>query len=180
MQTKARSTALWRGYVATFEIVDQTLRVRDVQIQEWDGTGKDYKTKWVSILAKAFPAGTARTLDWFTGFLILPDGKLQEYVHMGYASTYERYRLLFVRAGRVTADRVFTADEYREYKVKQFEAFTHTERFREMRAKLRKGQSNLSADHFLYIFDATFPVDTLIDYKDFRPNQGSLTTNRPE
>lgn len=170
-KTEGTNSSLWRGYIATFEIVDRQFKVRDVTIEVYDEKAT-YGRRLVSKMDHAFPKGTSKALTWFTGFLILPQGKQVSYVHMGYASTYERYRLLFVKAGQVTADRIFTHDEYQEYKVKQFEAFTHTERYRQMQKSIsaQGGDVGFNSEHFLYIIDTDFPVETLIDYKDFRPN----------
>jgi hypothetical protein len=39
--------------------------------------------------------------SWFSGELIVPQGKLVEHVHMGFASRYERYLVINVEEGRV-------------------------------------------------------------------------------
>ncbi|MES2694469.1 MAG: hypothetical protein V4773_13420 [Verrucomicrobiota bacterium] len=169
-RSSVTSSALWRGYVATFEIHEGQLRVRDVKILKWDGK---QDTELVSVLEQAFPKDTSRELSWFTGFLILPQGELVNYVHMGYASTFERYRLLFIKDGRVTANRVFTHEEYKEYKVRQFEAYTHSERYKKLHESASKTSRGPSVDSFLYIFDTDFPTEMLVDYKDFKPNSAA-------
>jgi hypothetical protein len=44
--------------------------------------------------------------NWFSGDLRLPEGKLLQYVHMGYGSVYERELTLSVESGRVTKESV--------------------------------------------------------------------------
>lgn len=172
-----QSSALWRGYVAHFEINKGMLFVKDVRVQQWEK--KNDNPTWISVIDEVFPAKVDRNLSWFTGFLILPRGKMTEYVHMGYASSYEAYRLILVRIGRVMADRVFSEQEYKEYKVLQFAAYAETERFKKEKAALETTERQpyaINADRFLFIFDASFPMDVLIDYKDFRPNKSPEPT----
>ena len=94
------STALWRGYVAYFEIIEDQLFVTDIKIQVPDKKSKDdYDTKWLSVFKQVFPNKEKVKINWYTGILILPYGKIVEYVHMGYASTYSKYWLLEIDKG---------------------------------------------------------------------------------
>ena len=86
------STANWRGYVASWTVKDDRLLLTDVQIQQAKKTVKkdDFETEWVSVMAKMFPDQKEVVADWFRGNIIVPNGKQVHYVHMGYASTYEK------------------------------------------------------------------------------------------
>lgn len=42
--------------------------------------------------------------NWFSGTLKMPDGKMLQYVHMGYGSVYEREIMLAVESGKVVAE----------------------------------------------------------------------------
>ena len=42
--------------------------------------------------------------DWFSGTLRMPEGKLLQYVHIGYGSVYEREITLEVRSGKIIAE----------------------------------------------------------------------------
>jgi hypothetical protein len=44
--------------------------------------------------------------SWYSGELRVPEGKLLQYVHMGYGSVYERERFIQVKAGVVVSERV--------------------------------------------------------------------------
>ena len=88
-----RSTANRRGYIATWEIDNGVLYLRD--IKAWiDGSevGMD----------KVFPEQVGRIeAKWFTGQLQVPQGKLLQYIHGGYASVYEQNLIITVEAGKV-------------------------------------------------------------------------------
>ncbi len=127
----SRSTGLWRGYIATFEIIDSTLYLKDVEIS-LPGN------KWKSVLAEVFPNSERVKIDWLTGLLVLPHGELVEYVHMGYASTYENYILLEIREGQFKRAKRFAYKQYEEFKQRQFEEFKKTEEYKIQAERLIK------------------------------------------
>lgn len=88
------STALWRGYVGTWEIVHDRLYLI--------GINGRLKTGQTATLASIFPGFPERVFaHWYSGTIRVPEGKLLEYIHMGYASLYERDRYFEVEKGLV-------------------------------------------------------------------------------
>lgn len=152
------STALWRGYVATFEIKDNQLYVKDVQIEYYDTTGKkghDYK--WKSVISEVFPDQNSRKIDWLTGLLVIPHGKLVNYVHMGYGSTYQKYILLEIDKGNLKQEKRYDYKAYEKFKERQFAAFKQTEEYKKIKADLKK--ENESSDEFVDSFLKNFVVE---------------------
>ena len=93
------STALWRGYVGTWEIVANRLYLIDLNAVL--ASGED------ASLESVFPGFKDRVFaHWFTGTLRIPQGKRLEYVHMGYSSIYERDLLLTIEQGVVVGQEV--------------------------------------------------------------------------
>ena len=88
-------TANWRGYVGTWEIIEAegAERLYLVGIE----AHKDYET--ILTLPDLFPGFDKVFAHWFTGELRCPQGSLVEYVHMGYASTYEYELFLEFKQG---------------------------------------------------------------------------------
>lgn len=133
------STALWRGYIATFEIKNNSLVVKDIEIQvskeQPDG---DYQYSWKSVLDEVFPNEEECKVDWFSGILILPYGKMKNYVHMGYGSTYSKYILLEILEGTLTEDRKYNNKEFIAFKNRQFEAYKQTDEYQQTLAELLK------------------------------------------
>ena len=78
------SSACWRRYRATWEIIDDRLYLMHVD-GHFERLG-------------ALPLHA----DWFTGVLVVPSGKRLHYVHMGFESVYERELQFTVEHGRVT------------------------------------------------------------------------------
>jgi hypothetical protein len=92
-------TALWRGYVGTWEIVGDRLYLVGLT-----GTLKDGAE---ATLESVFPGYPDRVFaHWYSGTLRIPEGKQLEYVHMGYASTYERDCFLMIEKGVVFGSHV--------------------------------------------------------------------------
>jgi hypothetical protein len=86
-------TSCWRGYIATWEILNDYLYLIDIKFNTPNGDiGMDY----------AFPDNPDKVLaDWYTGELRIPLGDLLEYIHGGYDSTYDSDWTIKVEKGKV-------------------------------------------------------------------------------
>jgi hypothetical protein len=92
-------TALWRGYVGTWEIRDARLFLVGIEAEYPDGSSVS--------LAKLFQGEAERIFArWFTGTLRCPRGGELEYVHMGYGSVYEEDLLLQIEQGNLVGQEV--------------------------------------------------------------------------
>lgn len=152
------STALWRGYIATFEIKQGQLFVKDIKVEVRDTSGEvKFATKWISVLKEVFAGEEAVKVDWLTGLLVIPHGKLVQYIHMGYASTYEKYIILELDKGNLTKEKKLKYKQYVAFKDKQFLAFKETEEYKKMVAQLK--EENYSDEHI-----ASFLRDYVLSY----------------
>lgn len=89
-------TALWRGYVGDWEIIDSRLYLVGLRGSLEDGSE--------ATLATVFPEFPRRVFaHWYSGTLRIPQGRRLEYVHMGYSSKYERDLILEIKKGVVVA-----------------------------------------------------------------------------
>ncbi len=88
----ATCTALWRGYVGTWEITSDRLYLVGL-----DGR---LKSGQIANLGTIFPGFPDRVFaHWFSGVLRIPMGQLMRYVHGGYGSVYERDQFITVKKG---------------------------------------------------------------------------------
>jgi len=160
---KGGSSALWRKYIATFKIKDNYLYLEDIATQftkitkitkeesKKNKTIKNFKFKSIkkSIKEEIFKKQIIK-IDWFTGILVLPYGKMINYVHMGYGSTYENYILLEVQKGKITKKKDLTAKEYQLFKEVQFSEFKKTNEYKKIVSELKnQGSSQEFIDNFL-------------------------------
>jgi hypothetical protein len=121
------STGLWRGYIATFTVKEHGLYLTNIEI-----LNEKAKSAWdmVSVMDKVFPNQKDVLADWFTGNMIIPDGKLVKYLHMGYASIYEKYLILRVEHGVVVRQAKLDTRAFLQFRDEQFLKFKQTEQYR--------------------------------------------------
>jgi len=140
------TSANWRGYLATWEIKDGRLFLKDVTIGVSDSKNRrDYVRK--SITQELYPGATEVFADWYTGALIVPDGKMTRYVHMGYGSSFDHYQVFRVRAGKVVEHLSMTGAEFEAYKEAKFAAFRKTDAYKKAYADFRKEAPDFSRAH---------------------------------
>lgn len=145
------STALWRGYVAKFEIIQNQLYVKDIEIEIWNKKSDD--TEWKSVIDEVFPKTEDRKIDWFNGILTLPYGELINYIHMGYGSTYENYIIIEIEKGKYIKSKDLNFKEYENLKERQFEAYKNSKEYIERKKELKKdGWKQKDIDGFLRSF----------------------------
>lgn len=150
------STALWRGYVGHFEIIENELFLTDMKrpVSYTDDDG-NFNEKWVSIYRMYFPRQEKVKIDWFSGILILPHGKMVQYVHQGYASTYSKYWLLEIESGIFNEARKYNNKEFLKFKKRQFEFFEKTEEYKKLYAELKENDE-YNDDEFIKSFISDF------------------------
>lgn len=134
------SSANWRGYVATWEVKSDRLLLVDIEMQFPAGNSKNKSSEFEyhSVLSKVFPEKKEVFADWFTGHIIVPDGDLVRYTHMGYASTYEKYLVLRVEHGIVTKSANMPLKEFSQFRERQFAAYKKTEDYKKALAEISK------------------------------------------
>jgi hypothetical protein len=139
-KSEVGSTGLWRGYVASWEVKDGHLLLVDVGIlKSVSQPGqKGFSTEISSVMSEMFPNEKTVPARWFSGHIIIPDGKLVKYVHMGYASIYERYIVLRIEKGAVSRQWTTDAEEFIKFRNAQFASFKKTEEYREALADAAK------------------------------------------
>lgn len=125
------STGLWRGYIAFFEFKNNKLVVQNIYKQNYITNEKgEYKEELISIYNDIFGSVKDFECNFYDGVLICPFGKIIDYVHMGYSSTYENYRLIEIQKGSFIKDVKMNANEFMELKIKHFEKFKQTEEYK--------------------------------------------------
>ena len=96
---KRTTTALWRRYVGTWEIIDERLYLVGLRGKLMDGTKISVSTFFPDYPERVFA-------HWFSEKIRIPLGKCIKYVHMGYGSNYEKDWFLTVNKGVITKNEV--------------------------------------------------------------------------
>ncbi len=104
------TTALWRGYVATFEIWGNQLYLRGIEIM-------DSQDEWKSALNDIFPDQKSIKINWFTGILVLPSGEeIAPAKSYGSDPTYENYILLEIDHGILKKEKTINYKDFEKFK----------------------------------------------------------------
>ncbi|GAB3727003.1 hypothetical protein GCM10028862_02980 [Luteimonas pelagia] len=149
------SSANWRGYIASWEVKDEQLRLTDVTIRLHGADRGDYIKK--SILGELYPSASNGVIaDWYSGALIVPQGEITGYVHMGYGSSYESYQVLRIESGRVVEHVILSDDEFVQYKDKKFNEFSATEEFKVQFEELRNDADGMTEEEVLDFMKSFF------------------------
>lgn len=133
------SSALWRGYIASWELEGGKLFLRKISVPRYGRSGDEKKPS--DALRKVFPGEGEVVADWYSGALIIPDGKLVQYVHMGYGSTYERYIVSLIRNGEEKRRLRLSEQEFRQFRDSQFLKFKAGSAYQAMFDQLKSRQS---------------------------------------
>ena len=130
---KSNCTALWRGYIGTWEVLNDRLYLVDLEGILKDGSAASLETFFPHYPDRVFA-------HWYSGTIRVPKGKQLEYVHSGYASIFERDLLLDVLQGVVLSARVrhngtaTSGNELEGYGVAAMTTFTRNPKDKEEKA----------------------------------------------
>jgi ABC-type ATPase with predicted acetyltransferase domain len=89
-------------------------------------------------------------VDWFNGLLVLPQGNLVNYVHMGYESLFEYYKLIEVENGNYIKEFDLNFEQYNKYRNAQYEMYRKTKDYEIIFNELNDGtMSDELLDYFI-------------------------------
>ncbi|WP_445454389.1 hypothetical protein [Flavobacterium sp. 25HG05S-40] len=133
------SSANWRGYIAYFKFKDGKLVVENIYkecFQERKEESDAYSL--VSIYKDVFGTIQNFPCDFYNGLLICPYGKQLHYVHMGYGSVYEYYRLFEIKSGIQIKSKDLLGDEFYKFKQDYFIYFKTTDEYKQKAEEYRQ------------------------------------------
>ncbi|MCK7591234.1 hypothetical protein M0G43_11665 [Subsaxibacter sp. CAU 1640] len=118
------SSALHRGYVATFKLKNKKLYLVDIEIysRKMD-SDKRMETEMVSVFKKVFPDEDEILIDLYSGILI---------VYLNQEEPYDRTSTLLIEFenGIEKERRIYGYEEYVEFMDTQFELYKMTEKYK--------------------------------------------------
>ena len=97
-----QSSACWRGYFGTWELRDKNLFIIALKSTLVD---RDNVDDWLD-LSYLFPCKNEVFADWFSGEIRIPQGKMIQYVHLGYKSIFEKDLILNFKKGVLIDEKV--------------------------------------------------------------------------
>jgi hypothetical protein len=132
------SSDLWRGYRTTFEIQDNRLIIREIQVRERIKR-KNLKdtTVWTSVIDTIFRTPADRVFTWYSGYLIVQIGRIVKRVHMENSPRYENYLVIGVDKGIVFYERRLNTKQFSAFMDDQYKGFKKTEEYKQLKKKLK-------------------------------------------
>ena len=94
----SKSTALVRGYIGTWEIKNNQLYL--ISLLGFVENNKKVDLNYL------FPNKTEVFADWFSGDIRIPEGELLNKINLGYASVFEKDRILTIKEGILISETV--------------------------------------------------------------------------
>jgi hypothetical protein len=142
-------SALWRGYVATFEIVDGSLVLKDI-VADACNTPKP-------VLEKVVPDRKRLVIDWYTGILISMHGRNDADPYgLKWLESAEKYSLFEIDAGRLGGVKHLDNSGFHNFRRRQFAAYKETAEYKQELKKLtendRMSVSNADANMITWLF----------------------------
>ena len=155
---RPRSTALWRGYVATYEVKDRQLYLKDMEIPEYTIEDGNRQIRWESVMDKVFPDKKPLKIDWASGLLVLEPPR---------GETRREIILLEIDKGDIKKEKQFAdSEEYKTFKAKQFQAFKKTkpDEYKKAVEETKKfGRSGNRVDDSIETFITRYSTKILVD-----------------
>ena len=123
-KTNIISSALHRGYIATFTLKNKKLYLIDIKINSRRKTSdKRWKTEMVSVFKDVFPNENEVLIDLYSGILI---------VHLNLEESFEKRNRLLIEFenGIEQEKRTYGTEKYEEFMDAQFELYKKTEKYK--------------------------------------------------
>jgi len=117
------STSLRRGYIGTYEIKNNELFLKDIGLHV--DSREDGKPVLKSALPEFIAGKSALKIDWFSGFLIIPDGETKRTYWSCVTSNitggvvtshYENYIIIEIKNGNFVKETRMNCLEYRRFR----------------------------------------------------------------
>lgn len=96
------NTGCWRGYIATWELENDSLFLIQIKSPNPEGVEADLS----KLFHSEYKDGRLYA-QWYTGTLAIQKGKLLHYVHSGFESIFEYEEIIKINAGRQAESKEF-------------------------------------------------------------------------
>jgi hypothetical protein len=166
-KTNITSSALHRGYIATFTLIDKKLYLIDIKIKVKKDSDKGWKTEMESVFNKVFPDKDNFFVDSYSGILI---------VYLNLEESYQNRNKLLIEFlnGAEQERRVYNNEKYKSFMNDQFELYKKTEKYKREYLELIKDEEN-DDEYFENKQEKKRFIENLI--REFTPNFTSKFTD---
>ncbi|MCM2555947.1 hypothetical protein NAL32_16295 [Chryseobacterium sp. Ch-15] len=118
------STGNYRGYIATFKIEHQLLKLIDIKIPNIESENREN----ISVYKQLF--GNKDIILNYSGILIIPTEEFLDSANFGYSYLYSKYKLITINNSEVIKEKNVSKDEYLKFKINQFTEYKNTNQYK--------------------------------------------------
>lgn len=118
------STGNYRGYIATFKIENNVLKLFDIKIQNIESEKRGY----ISVYKELF--GDKQISLNYYGILIIPIGDFLDSANFGYSYLFSEYKLITIKDDKVEKSKDLNKDDYLKFKLIQFIEYKKTDDYK--------------------------------------------------
>lgn len=126
------STALHRGYIATFEFRDWQMLLKDVMVDSMIESPSLMDFAGINKIDYVLGPLKKLKIEWFSGLVVLPTGTVFKNIECEYSDCqwYTEYTLFRVVNGDVILQRALTCKQYKQCVDKHYEAYQQTPEYK--------------------------------------------------
>lgn len=114
-------SACWRGYVATFEISENEICLKELYIRDIEEKER--------VLNGLFKGSRNYKLDWLNTLIVLPKNKIDDKNDHQKLNIYESYEILEIQQGNLIHSKIFNHEEYVDFKYKHYLTFINSDEY---------------------------------------------------
>ena len=139
-------TACWRGYIATYEIIDFELFLSDVNLIHTEvGNEKDI------FLDGLFEDRNNLKLKWLNCLIILYKNKIKGSFKYPELNIYNEYEIQEIKSGNLNDFKILNFEEYQKFKEEQYEYFIISEDYAIAKNKFIESNLKYNEDEKKYL-----------------------------
>ena len=124
-------SALYRGYIATFEIIQNELWVVDIEKYDSEITHNRGTPTYVSFAHECFDGKDRMKVDWFSGLLFLPQRKYFSNL-FEYLQPYRNFKVMVIQNGYFMGQFKMSYRKFNKYAERNMERHKEKEESKKM------------------------------------------------
>ncbi|MFN8284193.1 MAG: hypothetical protein U0U67_13320 [Chitinophagales bacterium] len=134
-------SALWRGYIASFELIDNELFVKDIRAPKGISDEGIYYESYLNVI---FPE--SKKMDWYSGLI-----RIDEYrFNVDDEDKNAVFEFLVIEHGNLVDQLKFTFDQFDEFKKEQFIKFKQTDEYKRVFNKWKLREPKMKDEKIEY------------------------------
>jgi hypothetical protein len=126
----SNSTALRRGYIATYEIKNNLIFLVDIEIEIENNSNRS-ADEYKSVFSKIFKSKKPILIDWYSGLISIQMNLWDNYLR----GENLKFTIIEISNGNILKQKTFDEQQYEEFLTQQFIEFKKTPEYKALKEK---------------------------------------------